>query len=323
MHAKVYIGVNGDVTDAVLFENGEPVKRRTFTSCSASGCIYRGKVEKVISAGAFVDIGRARQAFLSPADGLKRGDFVTVQALREEEGEKGCLLTRELSLSGKYAVVLGSDVRRFSGRLGEGEREFLKQNFPEEKGLIFRSACKDGSVEAIREDIISLKEKLSEIIDEGKNLYEIKLLFTPDRIEEIKNSADEAVFSLDEIKPLLEEAEGREVIYKNAVLVFDKTEAMTVIDVNSRTDYNYSDTEAMAYDVNLNAVEGICRQLVLRNIGGMAAVDFITMKDETHWKKVCEKFSFGVKKTDKTARIFPVKELGVVLVGLKKNYSSI
>ena len=98
---------------------------------------------------------------------------------------------------------------------------------------------------------------------------------------------------------------------------------MTVIDVNSRTDYNYSDTEAMAYDVNLNAVEGICRQLVLRNIGGMAAVDFITMKDETHWKKVCEKFSFGVKKTDKTARIFAVKELGVVLVGLKKNYSSI
>lgn len=323
MHGKVYIGVNGDVTDAVLFENGEPVKRRTFTSRSASGCIYRGKVEKVISAGAFVDIGRARQAFLSPADGLKRGDFVTVRALREEEGEKGCLLTRELSLSGKYAVVFGSDVRRFSGRLGEREKEFLKRNFPEESGVIFRSACKDGSVEAIRADIISLKEKLSKITDEGKNLYEIKLLFAPDRIEEIKNSAEEAVFSLDEIKPLLEEAEEREVIYKNAVLVFDKTEAMTVIDVNSRTDYNHSDLEAMAYDVNLNAVEGICRQLVLRNIGGMAAVDFITVKNEVSWNKICEKFSLGVKKLDKTARIFPVKELGVVLVSLKKNYSSI
>ncbi len=323
MHGKVYIGVNDGVTDVVLFDGEEPVKRRTFNADSASGCIYRGKVEKVISAGAFVDVGRTRQAFLSPADGLKRGDFVTVQALREEEGEKGCLLTRELSLSGKYAVVLGSDVRRFSGRLGEGEREFLKQNFPEEKGLIFRSACKDGSVEAIRENIISLKEKLSEIINEGKNLYEIKLLFTPDRIEEIKNSAEEAVFSLDEIKPLLEEAEAREVVYKNAVLVFDKTEAMTVIDVNSRTDYNYSDPEAMAYDVNLNAVEGICRQLVLRNTGGLVAVDFITMKNEVSWNKVCEKFSLGVKKLDKTARVFPIKEPGVVIVRIKKNYSSI
>ena len=323
MHGKVYIGVNDGVTDVVLFDGEEPVKRRTFNADSASGCIYRGKVEKVISAGAFVDVGRTRQAFLSPADGLKRGDYVTVQALREEEGEKGCLLTRELSLSGKYAVVLTSDVRRFSGGLCESRKEFLKQNFPEEKGLIFRSACKDGSVEAIRENIISLKEKLSEIINEGKNLYEIKLLFTPDRIGEAKNSAEEAVFSLDEIKPLLEEAEERELIYKNAVLVFDKTEAMTVIDVNSRTDYNYSDPEAMAYDVNLNAAEGICRQLVLRNTGGLVAVDFITMKNEVSWNKVCEKFSLGVKKLDKTARVFPIKEPGVVIVRIKKNYSSI
>lgn len=323
MHGKVYIGVNDGVTDVVLFDGEEPVKRRTFNADSASGCIYRGKVEKVISAGAFVDVGRTRQAFLSPADGLKRGDYVTVQALREKEGEKGCLLTRELSLAGKYAVVLTSDVRRFSGGLCESRKEFLKHNFPEEKGLIFRSACKDGSVEAIRENIISLKEKLSEIINEGKNLYGIKLLFTPDRIGEAKNSAEEAVFSLDEIKPLLEEAEARELIYKNAVLVFDKTEAMTVIDVNSRTDNRYSDPEAMAYDVNLNAAEGICRQLVLRNTGGLVAVDFITMKNEVSWNKVCEKFSLGVKKLDKTARVFPIKEPGVVIVRIKKNYSSI
>ena len=323
MHGKVYIGVNGGVTDVVLFDGEEPVKRCTFNADSASGCIYRGKVEKVISAGAFVDVGRTRQAFLSPADGLKRGDYVTVQALREEEGEKGCLLTRELSLSGKYAVVLTSDVRRFSGGLCESRKEFLKQNFPEEKGLIFRSACNDGSAEEIKTDIAALKEKLSGIVENAKNLYEIKLLFTPDRIEEIKNSADEAVFSLDEIKPLLEEAEERELIYKNAVLVFDKTEAMTVIDVNSRTDYNYSDPEAMAYDVNLNAAEGICRQLVLRNTGGLVAVDFITMKNEVSWNKVCEKFSLGVKKLDKTARVFPIKEPGVVIVRIKKNYSSI
>lgn len=61
-------------------------------------------------------------------------------------------------------------------------------------------------------------------------------------------------------------------------LVFDKAEAMTVIDVNSGRSRKEENIEATALTTNLEAAEEVARQLRLRDIGGLVAIDFIDME---------------------------------------------
>jgi len=68
-------------------------------------------------------------------------------------------------------------------------------------------------------------------------------------------------------------------------LVFDKTEAMTVIDVNSGRSRK-EDIETTAVATNLEAVTEIARQLRLRDIGGLVAIDFIDMESAKNRKLV-------------------------------------
>lgn len=73
---------------------------------------------------------------------------------------------------------------------------------------------------------------------------------------------------------------GRNVTYKSgAYLVIDTTEAMHVIDVNSGTGSRKSpDQKENAFNVNMLAAEEIARQLRLRDMGGIIAIDFIDME---------------------------------------------
>lgn len=65
-------------------------------------------------------------------------------------------------------------------------------------------------------------------------------------------------------------------------LVFDRCEAMTVVDVNSGRVTRGRDVEETALRVDLEAAEEIARQLRLRGIGGIVAVDFIDLEDAQH-----------------------------------------
>ena len=61
------------------------------------------------------------------------------------------------------------------------------------------------------------------------------------------------------------------------MVVFDPTEALLSIDVNSARNTSASSLEQTALTTNLEAAEEICRQLILRNVGGLVVVDFIDM----------------------------------------------
>ncbi len=65
-------------------------------------------------------------------------------------------------------------------------------------------------------------------------------------------------------------------------LVFDHTEAMTVVDVNTGSYIGDKSLEETVYAVNLAAAKEIARQVRLRNIGGIIVVDFIDMAEEEH-----------------------------------------
>ena len=103
-----------------------------------------------------------------------------------------------------------------------------------------------------------------------------------------------------------------------AYLAIDKTEALTVIDVNTGSFIGDEDMEETAFSTNLEAAEEIARQLRLRNIAGIIVVDFIDMKEEAHRKKLLEELSVYLAEDREKCAVVGMSPLGLVEITRKK-----
>lgn len=85
------------------------------------------------------------------------------------------------------------------------------------------------------------------------------------------------------LRSQLEQIYSREVLLPSGGrLVFDQTEALMAIDINSGKISCKGNFEAMAHKTNMEAAEAIAQQLRLRDIGGQVVIDFIEMRDKKH-----------------------------------------
>ena len=85
----------------------------------------------------------------------------------------------------------------------------------------------------------------------------------------------------------LEQVHAREVFMPSGGrLVFDQTEALMAIDINSGRISGKTNFESMAYRTNMEAASTIAEQLRLRDIGGQIVIDFIEMRDPEHCREV-------------------------------------
>ncbi len=85
----------------------------------------------------------------------------------------------------------------------------------------------------------------------------------------------------------LEQVHSREVsMPSGGRLVFDQTEALMAIDINSGKIGGKTNFESMAFRTNMEAAAAIARQLRLRDIGGQIVIDFIEMRDPDHCRDV-------------------------------------
>lgn len=81
----------------------------------------------------------------------------------------------------------------------------------------------------------------------------------------------------------MEQIYAREVILPSGGrLVFDQTEALMAIDINSGKISGKGNFEAMSFKTNMEATEAIAHQLRLRDVGGQVVIDFIEMRDRKH-----------------------------------------
>lgn len=101
-------------------------------------------------------------------------------------------------------------------------------------------------------------------------------------------------------------------------LVIDATEAMTVVDVNTGKYTGESDLESTVFETNLQAAKEVARQVRLRNIGGIVAVDFIDMAEEEHRRAVDEALSQALLEDKAKCRALPMSELCVTLFTRKR-----
>src|SRR5437016_13813465 len=78
-------------------------------------------------------------------------------------------------------------------------------------------------------------------------------------------------------------------------IVVDETEALVAIDVNTGRHKSAKDQESTIVRVNLEAAEEICRQLRLRNMGGLIVLDFIDMKQRRDQQAVYHRMKEGLR----------------------------
>jgi len=116
----------------------------------------------------------------------------------------------------------------------------------------------------------------------------INLLF-PRKANLVKLHQDprQSLWERFDIQRQLEQIYSREInLPSGGRLVFDQTEALMAIDINSGKIHGKGNFETMALKTNLEAAEIIARQLRLRDIGGQVVVDFIELRDKNHVRDV-------------------------------------
>lgn len=225
-------------------------------------------------------------------------------------------------------------------------------------GIIVRTAAEEISEEFLREDFNSLLVLWHDIQKKYKNNPAPCLLYRDvgtlgrvlrdevsgqvdeiiidehDEFERALNFADKffperpdikfynestPIFEYFGIESEIQKAMDRKVwLRSGAYLIFDQTEALTVIDVNTGKFTSAPDMRHTILETNLEAAEEIARQLRLRSIGGIIIVDFIDMnfgEDKAELLKTFEKF---LSHDRLKARIFSITHLGLVELTRKR-----
>lgn len=106
-------------------------------------------------------------------------------------------------------------------------------------------------------------------------------------------------------------------------IIIDKTEALTVIDVNTGKYVGEKNLEKTVFMTNKIAAVEIARQLKLRNLGGIIIVDFIDMVNESHREEVLEILDAELKKDRIKCTIVGMTDLGLVQITRKKTRNSV
>ena len=132
------------------------------------------------------------------------------------------------------------------------------------------------------------------------------------------------IFDLFGVEEELERALSRKVELKSGgYLIFDQTEAMSTIDVNTGGYVGHRNLEETIFKTNLEAVATIVRQLRLRNLGGIIIIDFIDMVDPEHRRQVLRMLEKTLERDHAKSKVTGVSELGLVEMTRKRTRESL
>ena len=101
-------------------------------------------------------------------------------------------------------------------------------------------------------------------------------------------------------------------------IIIERTEALTVIDVNTGKNVGTSNLEETVYRNNLEAAEEIARQLRLRDIGGIIVIDFIDMEIRENRDRVAAALRSALARDKTRTQVFDISELGLVEMTRKR-----
>jgi ribonuclease E len=350
------------------------------------GNIYLGRVQNVLPGmeAAFVDIGTPKNAVLyrddvqydkedlEPSAAAAKGDSpriedmlrakqtIICQVTKNPIGVKGARLSQEISLPGRFVVLIpNSSTYGISKRLSDEERKRLRRVLdrvkPAEHGVIVRTAAEGVTPAEIENDVRRLlsqwdriqalagrsrapallyrepdmavrviREELNDdyraVVIDDRALYEEVRSYvasiSPDLADRVEFYDPEA-----ENLPLFERFHVHEQVHKaldrkvwlpsGGSLIIERTEALTVIDVNTGKNVGRTSLEETVTRNNIEAAEEIAHQLRLRDIGGIIVVDFIDMEVKANRDRVIDVFREALARDKTRTQVFEISELGL------------
>ena len=197
------------------------------------------------------------------------------------------------------------------------------------------SEIKAGSV--VHKDLPLFLRVLRDMVDEDLDvirvdsretsniMLEFAEKYVPEVAEFIEHYPGERpVFDLHGVEDEIQKGLERKVQLKSGgYLIIDQTEAMTTIDVNTGAFVGSRNLEETIFKTNLEAAQGIARQLRLRNLGGIVILDFIDMLEEEHKRQVMRALEKALEKDHARTNISEVSSLGLVEMTRKRTRESL
>ncbi|CAA9263573.1 MAG: Ribonuclease E [uncultured Acidimicrobiales bacterium] len=376
------------------------VSRPSDDASQIHGNIYIGRVQNVLPGmeAAFVDIGTPKNAVLYRGDVqydsedvdekgpggkggggggggkdndvrieqlLRPGQTVLCQVTKNPIGTKGARLTQEVSLAGRFVVLIpNSTTYGISKRLSDEERKRLRRILdevrPPGQGLIVRTAAEGATPEELRRDVERLLKQWGQIealaarsnaptllyrepplavrvireefnkdyrgvliddVELHREVHEYVAALIPELADRIELYDDPAlpIFERQHVHEQLHKALDRKVwLPSGGSLIIERTEALTVIDVNTGKNVGTKNLEETVFRNNLEAAEEIARQLRLRDIGGIIVIDFIDMEIRKNREQVLKLFKDCLARDKTRTQVFDISELGLVEMTRKR-----
>lgn len=163
-----------------------------------------------------------------------------------------------------------------------------------------------------------LREDISEILIDNEEIYQEAVDFMkqvmPYHLNKVKFYRDNVpLFTRYQIESQIESAFQREVkLPSGGAIIFDHTEALLSIDINSARSTKGGDIEETALNTNLEAVDEIARQLRLRDLGGLVVIDFIDMLSHKNQREVENRLKESLKMDRARVQVGRISRFGLL-----------
>lgn len=243
----------------------------------------------------------------------------SVQRLRDSEGRHGFIV--RTNAEGVDDFALAADMV-YLGKLWTSIEEKIRRAEPQ--SLVF---------EDLSLPLRALRDLMHESIERVRidcpivtgQAQAFARAFVPSWLERIEEYSDERpIFDLFGVEDEIDRALQRITPLKSGgYLVFDQTEAMTTIDVNTGAFVGARNLTETVYKTNLEAAQAIARQLRVRNLGGIIIIDFIDMQHEEHRRQVLRTLERALERDHARTAISGISELGLVQMTRKRTTESL
>lgn len=233
----------------------------------------------------------------------------------------------------------------------------------DERGFILRTESIGASFEQLKNEIDILRKRYKSIMEEFNREFNPRLIYKDcgkienyiyehfnsnvseivyscegfhDRIRSIIKNIDIRclevldfqrgvdVFESYGVNNLLKKYINRKIWLRSGIsIVIDKTEAMTVIDVNMGRFTGVSDHEDSVYKANELAAMEIMKQIKIRDISGIIIIDFISMKSEINKYKLVKLMKSGLLNQGRVTKVYGLTNLGLMEISRSRQDSSL
>lgn len=327
-----------------VMENGRLTEYIGLHDETQSGDIILGKADRIMSSldCAFINIGRKRDGFLPLRENsksfidppIRSGELLPVQIRREENGDKGAFLSRDLTFPGKYIILMPKN--RYIGvssRISdESERNALKETGAMIAGGRFGMVMRSAATHASQEDIRSEAEELSAVWNRVRSQMSSAgkpghILFSQDPVSMMirdygadRNEIIQVQDMPSEVNRQLSVSKERKIrLPAGGNIIIDRCEAMTVIDVNSASAVLAGSKEETATATNLESCMEIASQIRLRDLSGIILIDFIDMDRAEDRDQVERKLLEALAADRRKTVVHGWTKLGIMEMTRKRN----